>query len=172
MRKFNVLRYIMFGLVGGALAFVVSKIFEMFNIPTYYWEGKFFSVTASTVDINLRQQILETGQFEQFGIRLIEFLQNTLSFNTDALFGVLLVSVLVVMAGRIVIGFSKKEGILQKFQVFFSYLIGSAIFAVIAVLILGLGFGIVPSIITYGGVVGLIVQIGVRTKKLTWLKDE
>lgn len=171
-RKFNVFKYAMLGLFGGLISFVVSRILKFFpDLPTFYKGNEFISITASTVDIDLRQQAIQAGQFEEFGINLIQFLQNNLGFNTEAFFGVMVTSVLVLIAGRWIIGYSKPGKLLMKWQVFLSYLLGSALFSVLAVLVLGLSFGIIPSIITYGGIIGLIVQIMVSWDKATWITE-
>ena len=169
---FNVLRTIVIGAFGAVLSLILAVFFRTLNIPIYYYNGELFSFTASPVSVDLRNQIISTGNFNIIGERFLSLFGNGVSgLTTQDFFSVLVGGVMLFLVGRFIVAFIGNPK-LQQFAAILSWVIGGFIFSIFV----GLGTGLpfmttLFSMTVYTLSIGIITEILLRTvKSLQFLK--
>lgn len=167
--KFNFAKYGIIGLFAGLLIYIVSIFFKNLNIPIFNFQNEFVDFSASVIQIDLRNQIIQAGQYGEWGARVLEFLQGKLSFSLPEFAGIILGTIIVLMVGRTILGFFK---INDKIRVGLSFVVGGIFFAIISTIFLGFPFlTSLLSMLAYSLVIGIIMQILVNIKKVDFIKE-
>jgi len=171
MGKINYLQAVFLGGFAGAILNIVSYFVGL--LPTFRYEGKFVSISAAVIDINLRQQILSQGFLPGLGNKILDLLQGNLGFSVTNLAASIMGGILIFVIGRVVYEklVKKESKFMQKTRVLWSFVIGIGLLSLSAPLFFGLPGTTIISGLVYGLVVGLILQILVNIKGLTWIKE-
>lgn len=169
-QKFNILKYIGLGLIAGLIAYVVSFIYGAFNIPIFNYQNEWVDFTASTVTINLREQIQQNGQFGALGQKVLDFMTAHISgFNFLDFATILFGAVLLVLAGRTIVSLIQVK---PKMRVFLSFIAGGLAMALFATFMLGMPFvTALASILAYSLGIAIIVQILIAIKLIKFLEE-
>lgn len=161
---FNLLKYGVISVISTIIVFFVGMIFRVLNIPAIYYDGGFYSVTASVLDINIREQVISMSIFQKIGEGIIDFMKGTLMLDITKIIAIFFGIYGVLILGRIIVGFMKQTKFLLKTRVWVSFIIGAAI----------LGIFFLPiwiSVLVYAFVLGGIMQLLVNLKSLRWVSE-
>lgn len=172
---FNLIRYLNLGFFSGIIAWIVSGIITYFHIPTYTIKSGWISITAATVDVPLRTAVQMKGYYPKIGNAIIDFLQGKLGLSLINFVGLILGSILVILVGRIIYGFlfQKESKGMAKTRVLWSLLLGHSAFGLLVIPFL-FGMDFLPtflSMVIYGLVIGIIMQILVGMKGISWINE-
>ena len=171
--KFSPGRYAVIGILAGLFSYFLSWAIVYFRVPTFFYQGKLVSVTASTINIDLRAQVLQLGYFKELGLRIVDMLQGSLGFNPLNLVGVVFGFMAVVFVGRIFYGIiiKKENKFFRQTRVAWSFFFGGTFWGLLIPFIFGLPVSIIISIIIYSFLLGWIMQGLVAIKKFKWIVE-
>lgn len=170
-QKFNVFKYMSLGLLSGIIAYVVGIIFKAIDIPIFNYSNEWIDFTASTVTVDLRNQVTTTGSFGQLGQKVVDFLTQNFSqyFSVADFFGVLVGATILVVGGRAIVGLIKVK---PKMRTFLSFIAGGALMILLSAFFLGMDFMVYwASILAYSLGIAIIVQILISTKVIKFLEE-
>lgn len=170
--KFNLAKWGVIGAIAGVLSFIVTKIFNFFQIPVFVYEGEFFKVTASVVDINLREQVLSGAMFKDAGLKFIDFLKGTLNFDLMQVVATIVAVMLIAYVGRMLVGFIPQNNFVRRIRVFLAFLFGGIAFAIAVPILFGLPYtATFLAVGLYTAILGIVMQILVNFKPLRFVTE-
>jgi hypothetical protein len=166
---FNIAKYLGIGVIGGIIAIVLAWFITILKIPAYIYNNGWFSFSASVVDVNLRDQLVNAGNYNIVGETFVKLL-TFFNLNPISLVYIIIGSILTVFAGRIIVGFMTST--IPQFRVWLSYIIGSVVLSIFIISTTKIPFLTgVASMLVYGIVIGALVQWGVNQKSIKWISE-
>ena len=166
------MNYAVIGSIAGFFAYIVGFAIRVFKIPIFQVQNSFVDFSASVVQIDLRNQVLNQGYFADVGVKVLEFLQGQFEFSFMTFLGSIVGMALLFMAGRLLVGAIKPNQFLLKNRVWASAIVGGIVAAVIMPFAFALPFFTsLFSMVIYTFILGGIMQMAVNSPSLKFIKE-
>ena len=169
--KFDFIKYSTLGAIAGVISYIVAVIFPLLGIKaTQVFSNQFVTVTASVVDVDLRNQVLNSGYFKAIGDNVFSLL-NSVGFNYMSFFGIIIGAIVVALVGRWIIGFMNNK-YANRMRTFLTFTVGCAILGIFTAIYFKANlFNTIASMLLYGFLLGIVMQIIVNIKSFKYLGE-
>ena len=159
------------GAIIGALTYVIAWLITFFKIPTLNIAFGDYSITASAVNINVRNQILSKGIEPEFGTKILDFVRGYIPWTIGSIIGLYIGTVAIAFIGILAIQYLPEFKFLGKDSrvnktaalLFYGSLIGAFVMGTIS------GIGFVPvalALLIYYILIAFILGLAIRNKTL------